>query len=150
MTLAIASGLEMDFSSTLLPLSLSNAFIPTSSGWRSCLSLLNLKAWSNGYFCVCQWCPSGTALPTGESCNTGWFEGHRACQPETPQRPMWNSSRGSLVLLLKITLLFWLWILLAPLLPFPLWNNCFPTWLLRTQGFLRFQQLCFSRTDGAW
>ena len=65
-------------------LSASNAFIPASCGWRSCLCLPNRKATSKGYFYVCQWFSAETASPTGESCNMVWFEGHQACQPKPP------------------------------------------------------------------
>lgn len=77
---ANAPGLEMDFASILLLLSLSNAFSPTSCGWRSCLSLPSSKAGSS----VCQRFPTETALLTGEGHNTVSSEGHQACQPKPP------------------------------------------------------------------
>lgn len=68
MTWAVDSGLEMNFS--MLLLSQSNAFSLISCGCRSCLSLTSLKIGFNGCFCVCQWCPAGRVLFTGEARST--------------------------------------------------------------------------------
>lgn len=129
MTLAITSGLEVEFSPILLHLSQNNALSPTSCGWRSCLSLPSLKAAYKGCcFRVCRRCPAGTAYSQVKAIMWCGLKGIKPASPKLPWQPTWNSSQGSLVLLLKITLLFWIWILVAPTPPFSYRNNCFPTW----------------------
>lgn len=72
-----------------------------------------------------------------------WYglKGIKPANQKLPWQPTWTLSQGSLVLLLKITLLFWIWTLLAPTPTYCYWNNCCLTWLLKTRGFVRFQQL---------
>lgn len=127
MTLAIALAWRPTFILRCF-LSLGNAFNPTSCGWRCCSQLHRLKVGSNGCcFSVCQESPAGTALLTGEGYDRVWFEGHQACLQKLPWQLTWNASQGSLALLLKITWLFWIWILLPSTPTFSYWNNCFPT-----------------------
>jgi hypothetical protein len=134
----------MSFTISLAAFSLRKALIPTSCGWCYCLSLPSQNT-ASGLFSFAPGAPKDQLFPQVQAILWDGLKGTKPASQKLTWQSTRNSSQGSLGLLLKITLLFCIWTLQAPIPShlFPL-KSLLSYMITENLGFLRFQQLCDS------